>query len=222
MNVVTAAVILSSTQSQALNWWGITVIALAMSAFYCAGMALNDVCDFTWDQQHQPYRPIVQGKISLVQAKLIVLGLFVMGFALLALLALSPSYAGVLYALALFAVIYAYNLFHKQHSSSVLLMAGARAMVFVVTVQALAGVFNGWVLVAALLQFVYTLLLTLVGRHEGKRGKPYSGPVIPRMIACMAILDGALLAMVVAPVWFLLGIVMAVATRFGQRYVRGD
>ena len=54
------------------------------------------------------------------------------------------------------------------------------------------------------------------------RGKPYSGPVIPRMIAAMALVDGILLAIVVSPVWLLAGIALALMTRFGQRYVRGD
>ncbi len=219
MNVITASVIVSSVNQQPINTLVVGIIAIAMSAFYCAGMSLNDVCDYTWDKQHQPYRPIVEGKVSLSQAKLITMFLFVLGFVLLA---LTPSYSGLFYALVLFAVIYSYNLFHKQHSSSVLLMAGARALVFVVTAQAISGDLNIWVLVAATLQFMYTLSLTLVGRHESKRGKPYSGPVIPRMIAGMAILDGIVLAVMVAPIWLALGIGMALFTRFGQRYVRGD
>ena len=219
MNVFTASIILSDSQQQPISWLVVGIIALAMSAFYCAGMSLNDVCDYAWDKQHQPYRPIVEGKLSLTQAKWITLLLFGVGFALLA---LAPSYSGLLYALVLFAVIYAYNFFHKQHSSSVFLMAGARALVFVVTAQALVSEFNVLVLIAAALQFIYTLTLTLVGRHETKRGKPYSGPVIPRMIAGMAILDGAVLAALVMPVWLALGIVMALLTRFGQGYVRGD
>lgn len=219
MNVITASVIVSYVHQQPINALVVSMIAVAMSAFYCAGMSLNDVCDYTWDKQHQPYRPIVEGKVSLTQAKLITVALFVLGFILLA---LAPSQAGVLYALVLFAVIYAYNFFHKQYSSSVFLMASARALVFIVTAQALVGELNLWLLLAAGLQFVYTLSLTLVGRHESKRGKPYSGPVIPRMIAAMAILDGIVLAVLVAPVWLVLGIVMAFLTRFGQRYVRGD
>lgn len=220
MNVIAASVLVGYVHQQPVHWGVVSIIAIAISAFYCAGMSLNDVCDYTWDKQHQPYRPIVEGKVSLAQAKLITLFLFVVGFLLLA---LAPSYAGLIYSLALFAVIYAYNLFHKQHSSSVFLMAGARALVFVVTAQAIAAEFNAWILIAAGLQFVYTLSLTLVGRHESKRGRPYSGPVIPRMIAGMAILDSVVLAIATAvPAWLALGIAMAFLTRFGQRYVRGD
>jgi len=219
MNVIAASILVGSNHNLPVNWLVVAMLTLAMSAFYCAGMSLNDVCDYEWDKQHQPYRPIVEGKVSLAQAKLITLLLFVTGFLLLA---LAPSYLGLVSALGLFAVIYAYNLFHKQHSSSVFLMAGARALVFIVTAEAISGALGGWIIVAASLQFVYTLSLTLVGRHESKRGRPYAGPVIPRMIAGMALLDGLVLAVLVAPSWLLLGVVMTFLTRFGQRYVRGD
>lgn len=219
MNVITASVIASSVQAQSVQWGMVAIIALAISAFYCGGMSLNDVCDYAWDKEHQPYRPIVQAKVSLAQAKMITWVLFAIGFGLLA---LAPSIKGVIYSLVLFGIIYGYNLFHKQYAGSVFLMAGARALVFIVTAQALVGESSPWVLLAAGLQFIYTLTLTLVGRHESKRGRPYSGPVIPRMIAGMAILDGIVLAILVAPVWFVLGVLLAFATRFGQRYVRGD
>ncbi len=219
MNVITAAVLVGYAHQQPVDGLVVFILALALSTFYCAGMSLNDVCDYQWDKQHQPYRPLVEGKVTLTQARLITIALFATGFLLLA---LAPSLAGLWYSCILFVVIYAYNLFHKQHSGSVFLMAGARALVFIVVAQAIIGELTLWVIIAALLQFVYTLSVSVVGRHESKRGRPYSGPVIPRMIAGMAILDGLVLAVVVAPVWLALGIFMAFLTRVGQRYVRGD
>lgn len=219
MNVITASVLTSSIQDQPAQWGLVAIIALALSAFYCGGMSLNDVCDYTWDKEHQPYRPIVQAKVSLAHAKLVTGILFAIGFGLLT---LAPSIQGVVYSLILFVVICAYNWFHKKHAASVLFMASARALVFIVTAQALMGESGPWIYLAASLQFIYTLALTLVGRHESKRGRPYSGPVIPRMIAGMAILDGIVLAILVAPIWLALGVLLAMATRFGQRYVRGD
>lgn len=219
MNVITAVVLVSYSAQQPISWWLVGLLVLALSAFYCGGMSLNDVCDYTWDKQHQNFRPIVAGKITLMQARVISAGLFTLGFLLLA---LAPSVMGLAYGFLLFSVIYAYNYFHKAHASSVVLMGAARALVFVVAAQAIAGELNLWIYVAAGLQFAYTLLLTVVARHENTRGKPYAGPVIPRMIAGMAVLDGALLAILVAPLWLLLGAVMALLTRFGQRYVRGD
>lgn len=219
MNVITASVLISSADKQPVNWLVVVMLAVAISAFYCAGMSLNDACDYKWDQQHQPYRPLVEGKVSLAQAKIITLFLFGVGFALLA---VAPSYSGLLYSLALFVVIYGYNVFHKKHSTSVFLMAGARLLVFIVTAEAIMGDLNSSVIMAALFQFAYTLALTLVGRHESKRVRPFAGSVIPRMIAGMAVLDGIVLAIFVFPVWLALGVVMALLTRFGQSYVRGD
>jgi len=219
MNVITAALLVSYATQQPVAWLMVVGLAIAISAFYCAGMSLNDVCDYQWDKEHQPYRPLVAGKLSLQQAKVITAVLFIVGFALLS---LAPFFAGVFAGLALFIVIVAYNVLHKKHASSVLLMAGARTLVFVVVAQALTSEFVGLAMLAGAVQFLYTLSLTLVARHENKRGKPYAGPVIPRMIAAMALVDGVLLAVVISPVWLLLGIVMTVLTRFSQRYVRGD
>ncbi len=219
MNVITASLLTSHASTLPLNAQMTFILALSISCFYCAGMSLNDVCDFRWDQTHQPYRPIVMGKISLSHAKIMTLGLFVLAFGLMA---LAPNSLGLVAALGLFAVIYGYNLWHKRHASSVLLMAGARALVFVVTGLALVGELTPWVIAAAAFQFSYTLALTLVGRHESQRGRPYAGPVIPRMIAAMALLDGAVLAVAVAPIWLVAGAALAFCTRLGQRYVRGD
>lgn len=219
MNVIAASVLASQANQQPLAWGMVALLALALSAFYCGGMSLNDVCDYNWDKEHQTYRPIVSGKISLTQAKAVTVALFALGFALLW---AAPYKAGLLAALALFAVIAIYNFWHKQNPASVLFMAGARALVFVVVALALSGTLPMWVLLAAMLQFGYTLSLTLVARHENTRAKPYNGPVIPRMIAAMALVDGALLAILAAPYWLLVGAALSLLTRFGQRYVRGD
>lgn len=219
MNVLAASVLVAQSNQQPLVWWMVVLLALSLSAFYCGGMSLNDLCDFKWDQQHQTYRPLVAGKVTLTQAKIITLGLFAVAFGLLA---IAPYHEGLLVGVVLFAVIATYNMWHKQNPASVLLMASARALVFIVVASALAGSLPVWVLIAASVQFFYTLSLTLVARHENKRGKPYSGPVIPRMIAGMALVDGVLLALVVSPYWLLVGAALVLLTRFGQRYVRGD
>ena len=220
MNVICASVLVAHTGSQPLNIGLVVSLALVASAFYCAGMALNDLCDYSWDQQHQPYRPLVAGKLSLQQARGITGFLFALAFGLLWWVA--PFASGLIAGAALFAVILAYNLLHKKHPASVLLMASARALVYVMVAQSLAGELAGLICLAAALQFGYTLSLSLVARHENQRGKPYAGPVIPRMIAAMALVDGALLALLVSPWWLLVGAALAWLTRLGQRYVRGD
>lgn len=219
MNVLTATVLIHQATPQLVQWQWLPLLALALSCFYCGGMVLNDLCDYEWDQQHQPYRPLVQGSVSVKLAVTIAALLFFCAFLLLA---LAPNSNGLIAAVALFASIVIYDLFHKKTAASIVVMALARALVLVVVLMALTGQWLLWVLIAAAVQFVYTLLLTFVARYEHRRGKPYSGPVIPRMIAAMALVDGLLLALVVAPVWLLAGVLMALLTRFGQRYVRGD
>lgn len=219
MNVLTTMVLIEQALPQVVHWYWLPLLALALSAFYCGGMVLNDLCDYQWDKQHQTYRPLVVGSVSMTLAIAIAALLFMGGFLLLA---LAPVKTGLLAGAGLFACIVIYDVFHKKTAASILIMAAARALVFIVVLMALTGQWLFWVLVAAALQFVYTLLLTFVARHEHTRGKPYSGPVIPRMIAAMALLDGMLLALVVAPVWLLVGVLFALLTRVGQRYVRGD
>ncbi|MDO8343460.1 MAG: UbiA family prenyltransferase [Cellvibrio sp.] len=220
MNVLTTMVLIDLAIPNTVQWCWLPVLALALSAFYCGGMVLNDLCDYQWDKQHQPYRPLVTGSVSVKTAVIIASVLFLTGFVIVA---LAPfKLAGLLAAAALFVTIAVYDLFHKKTAASIAVMGLARALVFVVVLMALTAQWLHWVLIAAALQFAYTLLLTFVARYEHMRGKPYNGPVIPRMIAGMAIVDGTLLAIVAAPLWLLAGIALAVLTRFGQRYVRGD
>lgn len=220
MNVLTAMVLVDFAIPGTVQWCWFPLLALALSAFYCGGMVLNDLCDYQWDKQHQPYRPLVAGGVTIKTAVIIACALFLIGFSIIA---FAPfALPGLLAAAALFLAIVIYDVFHKKTAASILVMGLARALVFVVALMALTGQWLGWVLMAAALQFGYTLLLTFVARYEHIRGKPYAGPVIPRMIAAMAVLDGVVLAVVVTPVWLLAGAALALLTRFGQRYVRGD
>ncbi|MEX5611657.1 prenyltransferase, partial [Pseudomonas protegens] len=41
-----------------------TLLLVALSALYLAGMLLNDLMDADWDQQHHNPRPIVLGLVS--------------------------------------------------------------------------------------------------------------------------------------------------------------
>ncbi len=220
MNLLTAMVLIQQARPDAVAWHWFPLLALSLSAFYCGGMVLNDLCDYQWDKQHQPYRPLAVGSVSIKMAAFIACLLFGTGFLIVA---FTPfAQAGLAAALALFASIAIYDIFHKKTAASILVMGLARALVFVVVLMALVADWLPWVLAAAALQFIYTLSLTFVARYEHMRGKPYSGPVIPRMIAAMALLDGLVLALLVSPIWLVAGVAMMLLTRFGQRYVRGD
>lgn len=220
MNVLAAMVLINHANPNAVQWCWFPLLVFALSAFYCGGMVLNDLCDYQWDKQHQPYRPLVAGSVTLKTASVIAALLFLSGFVIIVFTPFAA--AGSLAALVLFATIAIYDLFHKKTAAGILVMGLARALVFIVVLMALTGEWLYWVIVAAAIQFLYTLSLTFVARYEYIRGKPYKGPVIPRIIAAMAVVDGILLAIVVSPMWLLAGIALAFLTRFAQRYVRGD
>ena len=215
MNVLTAGVLARPEVPVA----SLPLLAVALSAFYSGGMTLNDLCDRHADAREQPFRPIPAGRVTVGEAWTATVVLFACGLLLL-LLAPHPGAFG--WGVLLLAVIVAYDVWHKGNPVSVLLMAGARLLVFVVTGWAVSGTVEQNVLMAGAAQFSYTLAVTVVARHENTRGRRYEFPVIPIMIAAMAILDGVVLAVLISPRWLLAGLVAATLTRLGQQYVRGD
>lgn len=219
MNVLTATLLTAYATGESVTPGIVLLLALAMSMFYCGGMGLNDLCDRHWDAEHQPFRPIPAGRVSVSLAWRVTAALFAGG---LILLLLAPNIRALPAGIVLMIVIAAYDRFHKQHPATVLLMAAARLLVFVVCAEAIAGRVNNAIWIAGGLQFAYTLLITVVARHEHTRGKRYPFPVIPRMIAGMAILDGVVLSAMISPLWLIAGLVAALLTHVGQRYVRGD
>ncbi|WGS53301.1 UbiA family prenyltransferase [Paraburkholderia sp. D15] len=221
MNVVSAAVLSGATASgHGPAAPLVLLLAVALSCFYCGGMALNDVCDLDYDSVHQRYRPIPAGRITLARARTVTFALFA---GALGCLLGAPHHAGFVAGVVLLLVIWAYDYFHKRHPSTVLAMAGARLMVYVVTAFALTGMVSNAVWCVAVLQAAYVLTLTVVARLEGRTASGrYSWPVIPWMLAAMPVLDGIVLAVLVDPVWLLAGFACAALTRAGQRYVRGD
>jgi len=220
MNVLAAA-LLCGAPLQALQ---VALLALAMSCMYCGGMALNDLYDLAHDRVHQPYRPIPAGRIGAARAW-VVAGLLLMTG--LALLPAAPHAAGVPAGLLLLAVIWLYDRFHKAHAASVLLMAGARLLVYVVTALALRGAVPAPVWLAAALQAAWVLALSVVARADAgadtveKNGR-WRWPPVPYLIAAMPLVDGAVLLALVAPGWLAAGVAGYALTRFGQRHVRGD
>ncbi|MCP3953431.1 MAG: UbiA family prenyltransferase [Desulfobacterales bacterium] len=213
---VLAAVVLSGG---AFPWAGFIVLAGSMSLYYSAGMCLNDICDVKQDARNRPLRPIPSGRITRTNALIITVLLFVAAFALLG---CAPFQRALYGGFVLTVVIVLYDRFHKAHPLSVLLMATCRLLVFVITGIAVSGSLGLIVALGGGAQFIYTLALSIVARYENHRDRPFSIPVIPLMIAGMSLLDGVVMAICVAPAWFIAGLAGAMLTRYGQRYVRGD
>lgn len=216
MNILTATVVTSAASGQSFT---IGSVILALSCFYAGGMSLNDYFDRHWDAERQPYRPIPSGRISARAVLTISLGLFAAGFAFLL---LAPDNRAPLAGLVLLAIIVLYDWLHKRHWATVLLMALTRLGVYAVTAVALVGEVHPWVWVIGSIQLLYTLAVTVVARWENSRPQDLGFPVIPWMIACMGIVDGIFLAVVIHPFWLVVGVLATLLTRLSQRYVRGD
>jgi 4-hydroxybenzoate polyprenyltransferase len=194
-------------------------LAVAMSGFYMAGMSLNDACDVAYDRLHRPSRPIPSGRVPLRNAIALTIALFAAGMALLLTL---PYWSGLVAGVILILTIVVYDLRHKKTPFSVLIMAACRFLVFAVASVAISDRLVPLVLVAGGIQFLYVVLISVVARHEARRSNAFPFPVVPAMLAGIALLDGLILAVLVSLPWLLAGIAGALATWFGQRYVRGD
>lgn len=214
-NVLTAIVLMPTPAP----WPAYLLIAISISLFYSAGMCLNDAMDVSCDRKQKPSRPIPAGAISISGAYALSIALL---FGALLLLLTVPFvrafYPGLLLAL----LIILYDRYHKETSISILLMAGCRLMVYIITSVALSGTVNTPVLIAGGIQSAYVLLVSAVARFENARGRPFLLPVIPMMIAGISVLDGVIMAIFASVYWLIGGLAGGTMTLAGQRYIRGD
>jgi 4-hydroxybenzoate polyprenyltransferase len=213
---VLAAMVLTQ---QKIEWSPFFLLVASMSLFYSAGMCLNDAMDAEIDTQLRPNRPIPSGRVSQYNTYLFAILFLASAVSLLFTL---PFKRSLISGLVLAGFIVAYNIYHKRHAASIFLMAACRLMIYVVTSVALSGALGIQALAVGAIQFIYTLLVSAVARHENNRGKPYPFPVIPYMIAAMSIVDGIAMALLVSFWWLIAGIAGMALTVFGQKYVRGD
>lgn len=75
-NVLAAFLLVNQSWSQ---WPQLLLLILSTTAFYSAGMVLNDVFDVDRDTQQRPQRPIPSGQISVATAKRTGLAMLVLG-----------------------------------------------------------------------------------------------------------------------------------------------
>src|SRR5690606_28573652 len=106
----------------------ITLLAIAIFAFYTAGMYLNDLCDYEIDRKERPERPLVQGIVTTTEVWMVTLGLFALGNILLLLIEPRLIIPGVI----LSAFIVLYDVWHKDNVLSPLIMGVNRFLVYVI------------------------------------------------------------------------------------------
>ena len=144
----------------------VAAVAVAMVLFYTAGMYLNDLCDYTIDRLRQPLRPLPSGAVSRTEAAIAVVALFGIGSALLWFVGPATFRSG----LVLIAVIVVYDFWHKANPLSPLLMATARALVYITAGLAVAGTLPNQLFLWAGLLFAYIVGMTAIAKAEAGSG----------------------------------------------------
>jgi UbiA prenyltransferase family len=158
-NSVAGAVLVST----AADTGTVALVALAMALFYTAGMVLNDLADVEIDRAQRPERPIPSGAVSPRAALVAFCVLVAAGLTILAVQGLAPFLVGI----GLVGLIALYDFWHKGNPISPALMAGCRALVYVIAGLAIADELPGELWGAAALLFVYVVGLTQVAKVEG-------------------------------------------------------
>ncbi|MCH9022281.1 MAG: UbiA family prenyltransferase [Planctomycetes bacterium] len=172
-----------------IPWRQFTIIALAVSLFYIAGMALNDLVDAEQDRLDRPDRPIPSGKITKRAARNFVLFTFSLGVTLLVI-----RFPGTTVLTALLvASIVLYDLTHKKWAGSVVLMGACRGLVYLVGAHAVAGdnmnsiMWRNAFVLAGVITF-YIMCITIVARGENKDhidGRRWLSVLMP-VVVCLS------------------------------------
>ncbi|MBB3121845.1 UbiA family prenyltransferase [Pseudoduganella violacea] len=197
------------------------LVMAAISAFYLAGMYLNDAFDRAIDARERPSRPIPAGEISAA-------AVFCTGFALLALglfgLALCGA-APVLSGCALAACILLYDVWHKGNPASPLVMGVCRALVYLAAGAAAAAPqqLPGAALAAAgLAVLAHVAGLTYAAKQESLDRMERLWPLAVLAIAPLAYAPAAL-DMAAAAMLLVLLVADVLAVRLlRRRAARGD
>lgn len=160
-------------------------LCLTISAFYTAGMFLNDAFDREFDARVRPDRPIPAGDVTARET-------FGIGWALLAVALALVSVQGnvaFVWGILLAAAIVLYNYRHKHNPFGPIIMGVCRGLVYCVAAAASASVTPA-VVVAASVLTVYVVTLTLIAKRAG----PRAGWLIPVLVAGISIVDAGVIA----------------------------
>ncbi|MEX2215760.1 MAG: UbiA family prenyltransferase [Phycisphaeraceae bacterium] len=147
--------------------WEVVALCIAMSLIYIGGMAMNDVLDQDVDKLERPHRPIPSGRVSPFAAQRFVQICFILGVVITWWVRpTSTVLAGILVG-----TIALYNLLHKKHAWSVLLMGLCRGLLILMapTRSEADPQRIGLLLIALPLAItLYTAGITIISRGETK------------------------------------------------------
>ncbi len=153
-----------------IDWLRIGVIGLAMSLFYVAGMALNDLADVQIDQLERPHRPIPSGRVSKGAALNFIMFCFVAGLVLMAWFCFTTKRLrpeSLILSVVLIATIMAYDFTHKRFVASVVLMGLCRSLVVLIAAVGASDLYFARIALplAGMLGF-YVVMITVIARGE--------------------------------------------------------
>ncbi len=152
----------------------VILTTISICFFYMAGTILNDVIDYQYDKMHRQDRPLVIGKISISQARLLVFLYFTIGLFLLYIVNSKAIWSGIF----LIIMIVLYDLLHKKYAFTILIMGACRALVYITAALAfysdgLTNQSQTQLIIISLFIIAYIAGITLIARKEidGKPGK---------------------------------------------------
>jgi 4-hydroxybenzoate polyprenyltransferase len=154
----------------------VAVLGAAMSCFYVGGMFLNDAFDREHDRRERPDRPIPGGLATVREVLIIGFSLLVAGLLTLGFLATHSGWPLLAGGWLLALLIVFYDLHHKGNPLSPLVMAGCRAMIYLIAAWSLAPILPSPVLIGAAALFSYIIGLSVLARYETA---PRPGPLWP-------------------------------------------
>lgn len=167
---VLAGLVLAGGQARGSRFF---ILELSLSCSYIGGMFLNDVFDRDYDRRFRPERPIPSGAASAQEVLAIGVGLLATGFLVLLSFVHEGGWQLVAAGVMLALLILFYDLHHKQNPWSPLIMAGCRAMIYLIAAFSLASVLPTSLLVGAAAVFTYILGVSSLARFEtGARPRP--------------------------------------------------
>lgn len=152
-----------------INDPALVLLLLALSAFYTAGMYLNDAFDAAIDARLRPQRPIPSGAVEPETVYFGGILLLLAGLALLLVAAAAggrdPTAAVATGLVLAFAILF-YDFHHKQAAWSPLVMGACRGLAYLAAGACAAPSPEPSLLLAALAGFAHVVGLTWVARQE--------------------------------------------------------
>jgi len=177
------------------------VVTVALLCFYFAGMVLNDAIDENRDKIHRSDRPIPSGLITKQQAWIAGLVFLFLGTAITVTMTVATAISSII----LGTTILLYTFAHQWEWPAIILMGICRGLVYVVAFYAFTNLPNPHLALFAVAIFLYTAIVTWLGKHEHKKEQTRSQMVwiaLLPVVGCSFAAEGNFMAVSLIAVAF--------------------